>query len=41
MVAEKNFRRLKSPELMIQVYLGALYTDGVRINNQVADETAA
>lgn len=41
MIAEKKFRRLKAPDLMKDVYEGTLYSDGVRVNNQVAEETAA
>ena len=32
MVAERRFRRLKAPELMMDVYLGAEYKDGIVIN---------
>ena len=32
MVAERRFRRLKAPELMKDVYLGAEYRDGIVIN---------
>ena len=32
MVAERRFRRLKAPELMKDVYLGAEYKDGIVIN---------
>ena len=31
MVAESKFRRLKAPELMKDVYLGAIYEDGIVI----------
>ena len=31
MIAEKCFRRLKAPELMMDVYQGAQYVDGVRL----------
>lgn len=39
MVAEKRFRRLKAPALMKDVWLGAQYLDGLRI--QTAEEVAA
>ena len=29
MIAEQRFRRLKTPELMEDVYLGAKYVDGI------------
>ena len=29
MIAEQRFRRLKAPELMEEVYLGAQYVDGI------------
>ena len=29
MIAEQRFRRLKTPELMEEVYLGAQYVDGI------------
>ena len=32
LVAERRFRRLKAPELMMDVYLGARYEDGIVIN---------
>jgi len=31
MITEKRFRRLKAPELMKEVYLGAKYVDGASI----------
>ena len=31
MVAERRFRRLKAPELMMDVYLGAQYVDGLLV----------
>jgi putative transposase len=40
MVAEKRFRRLNAPELLVEVYLGAQYEDGVRVK-AVAEEVAA
>ena len=40
MVAETRFRRLKSPELMRDVYLGAKYVDGVTIED-IVEEVAA
>ena len=39
MVAEKRFRRLKAPALMKDVWLGAQYVDGLRI--QTAEGVAA
>ncbi len=36
LVAERAFRRLKHPELMPEVYRGAQYSDGVRVNTEVA-----
>ena len=39
MVAEKRFRRLKAPALMKDVWLGAQYVGGLRI--QTAEEVAA
>ena len=35
MVAEKKLRRLHSPELMADVYLGVEYRDGVAIEAPV------
>ena len=32
MVAESRFRRLMVPELMMDIYQGARYEDGVAIN---------
>ena len=32
LMAERRFRRLKTPELMRDVYLGAGYKDGIVIN---------
>ena len=40
MIAEKRFRRLKAPELMMDVYDGAQYVDGVRFHN-TTEEVAA
>jgi putative transposase len=34
MVAEKTFRRLNAPELMRELYLGAVFVDGVRANEE-------
>ena len=31
LVAERRFRRLKAPELMMDVYLGAQYVDGLLV----------
>lgn len=39
MIAEKRFRRLGAPALMKDVWLGAQYVDGLRI--QAAEEIAA
>ena len=38
MVAEKRFRRLEAPALMKNVWLGAQYVGGLRI--QTAEEVA-
>ena len=35
MVAEQCFRRLKAPELMEDVYLGAQYADGIVVEATV------
>ena len=35
MVAEQRFRRLKAPELMEDVYLGARYVDGIAVEATV------
>ena len=40
MVAEQRFRRLKSPELIEEVYLGAQYADGIAIES-TAEKVAA
>ena len=40
MIAEKRFRRLKTPGLMRDVYLGTLYMDGMAIEATV-EEVAA
>ena len=40
MIAERRFRRLKAPELMREVYDGALYVDGVRFHT-TTEEVAA
>ena len=40
MVDEQRFRRLKAPELMGDVYLGAQYVDGIIIE-ATAEEVAA
>ena len=40
MAAETRFRRLKAPELMRDVYLGAEYVDGVAIQ-AIVEEVAA
>lgn len=40
MVAQKRFRRLVAPELVREVYLGAQYVDGLRVE-AVAEEVAA
>jgi transposase-like protein len=42
MVAEKTFRRLNAPELMRELYLGAVFVDGVRqTKNQETKKAAA
>jgi transposase-like protein len=40
MVAEKKFRRLDAPELLKEVYEGAIYKDGIRIKDEVEKEAA-
>ena len=35
MVAEKRFRRLQTPELMKDVYVGAKYVDGIAVELKV------
>ena len=40
MIAEQHFRRLKAPELMKDVYLGAEYVDGMAIET-IVEEVAA
>jgi hypothetical protein len=40
LVAESRFRRLRSPELTREVYYGAVYEDGVRIE-PLREEAAA
>ena len=40
MVAEQRFRRLKAPELIEDVYLGAQYADGIAIET-TAEKVAA
>ena len=40
MVAEQRFRRLKAPELIEDVYLGAQYADGIAIES-TAEKVAA
>jgi transposase-like protein len=40
MVAEKKFRRLDAPEMLREVYEGAIYKDGVRIKDEVEKEAA-
>lgn len=40
LVAEKRFRRLKSPELMKDVYVGVKFVNGVRVK-EIAREEAA
>ncbi|MFQ5918112.1 MAG: IS256 family transposase [Candidatus Binatia bacterium] len=40
MVAEKRFRRLRAPELMMDVYHGAQYVDGIRLQTAI-EEVAA
>jgi putative transposase len=41
MVAEKTFRRLNAPELMRELYLGAVFVDGVRRTKNVEKTKAA
>ena len=40
LVAEKRFRRLKTPHLMKEVYQGVQYVNGVQVNS-VTQEKAA
>ena len=40
MVAELRFRRLKAPELIEDVYLGAQYVDGI-VSETTAEKVAA
>ncbi len=40
MVAEKRFRRLQAPELMVDVYLGGQYVDGIAVE-ATAEKVAA
>lgn len=40
MVAEKKFRRLDAPELLKEVYEGAIYKDGLRVKSEVEKEAA-
>ena len=40
MVAEKRFRRLQAPELMRDVYLGAMYVNGIAVE-ATAERVAA
>lgn len=40
MVAEKKFRRLDAPELLKEVYEGAIYKDGQRVKDEVEKEAA-
>ena len=40
MVAEQRFRRLKAPELIEGVYLGAQYVDGI-VSETTAEKVAA
>jgi len=40
MVAEKKFRRLDAPDLLKEVYEGAIYKDGLRVKDEVEKEAA-
>ena len=40
MVAEKKYRRLDAPELLKEVYEGAIYKDGQRVKDEVEKEAA-
>jgi transposase-like protein len=40
MVGEKKFRRLDAPELLKEVYEGAIYKDGIRVRNEMGKEAA-
>ena len=33
LVAESRFRRLQAPDLMKEVYLGAIYIDGIAVES--------
>jgi putative transposase len=41
LVAEKRFRRLNAPEQLKEVFLGAQFVDGVRVQNRSEEEKAA
>ena len=40
MVAEKKFRRHDAPEVLKEVYEGAIYKDGLRVKDEVEKEAA-
>ena len=40
MIAERRFRRLRSPELVRDVYLGRKYEDGERVDSDVRKDAA-
>jgi transposase-like protein len=40
MIAERRFRRLRSPELVRDVYLGVKYEDGERVDHEVRKDAA-
>jgi hypothetical protein len=40
MIAERRFRRLRSPELVRDVYLGVKYEDGERVDSDVRKDAA-
>ena len=40
MVGEKKFRRLDAPELLKEVFRGAIYKDGIRVKDEVEKEAA-
>ena len=40
MIGEKNFRKLNKPELMKEVYEGAIYADGIRVKDEEKEVAA-
>ena len=41
LVVEKNFRRLRAPHLLKDLYLGAKYYDGIRVDHSAPEALAA